>query len=315
MASDSIPYIGSQQIEDVLTYKDLIPALEMALADFSSGPDGGVVQPLRSSVPVKNRDGVFLSMPGYSRNQNGLACKVVTIFPRNENTPHPVIQATIILSDANNGSMKAVIEGNTVTALRTAAASAVATKYLAPDGTKILAILGAGVQAKAHLDALRYVHRYSEVRVWNRTHARAEAFAAKYGCKACKTAQEAVKDADVIATVTGTSTPILQSEWVKDGAHINCVGAPMPDQQELDPVLVRRSVIYADSRESAVNESGDVIIAKAEVFGEIGEVIAGKLKARKNETTIFKSLGMAIEDVVAAKLVFDKVHGTSTSLL
>ncbi|XP_038068161.1 ketimine reductase mu-crystallin-like isoform X2 [Patiria miniata] len=308
-SSTSIPFISSQEAEKALTYAALIPAIEQALGDFSNGEQGGVVQPLRSVFPVKKQDGYFLSMPAYSEKQSGLACKLLTLFPKNENTKFPVLQGTIALFDPDNGSLKAILDGEAITGMRTAAASAVATKYLAPEGSKILAILGAGLQASTHLQALRHVIPFSEVRVWNRTYARAEAFAAKYGCIACKTGEEAVKDADVIATVTGTSTPILQSEWVKDGAHINCVGAPVPDQQELDPALVRRSVIYADSKEAALNESGDVVISKAEVFGEIGEVVLGKLKARRNETTIFKSLGMALEDVVAAKLVYDKLHG------
>ncbi|XP_022108411.1 ketimine reductase mu-crystallin-like [Acanthaster planci] len=308
-SSSSIPFISSEEAEKALTYNELIPTIEQALGDYSSGEEGGVVQPLRSVFPVKKQDGLFLAMPAYSEKQGGLACKLLTLFPKNENTKFPVLQGTIALFDADNGSLKAILDGEAITGMRTAAASAVATKYLAPEGSKILAILGAGLQAKTHLEALRHVIQFKEVRIWNRTYSKAQAFAAKYGCIACKTGEEAVKDADVIATVTGTSTPILQNGWVKDGAHINCVGAPTPTQQELDPVLVRRSVIYADSKEAALNESGDVIITKAEVFGEIGEVVLGKLKARKNETTIFKSLGMALEDVVAAKLVHSKLHG------
>jgi thiomorpholine-carboxylate dehydrogenase len=195
------------------------------------------------------------------------------------------------------------MDGRLITEMRTAAVSAAATKVLSSQTSKVLAILGSGVQARSHFDALRLVRKFEEVRVWSRTRSNAEEFAAEIGAKATS-AEEAVGGADVVVTVTSSTQPVLKGEWLKRGAHVNAIGACRPDWRELDDVAIRNSVLFVDSREAAMKESGDVILSGAEIYAELGEVIAGKVPPRTDETTIFKSLGMAVEDITAALLVY-----------
>uniref|UniRef100_A0A8D0L3G9 Ketimine reductase mu-crystallin n=1 Tax=Sphenodon punctatus TaxID=8508 RepID=A0A8D0L3G9_SPHPU len=285
----------------------LIPPLETALANFSSGPEGGVVQPLRTVVPVEKYNGFLGVMPAYSAVDDALTTKLVTFYENMKDTSVPSHQATVFLFDPRNGTLKAVIDGTVITAKRTAAVSAIATKFLKPAVADVLCILGAGVQAHSHYEIFTELFSFKEVKIWNRSREKAETFAqsVKGPAQVCSSAQEAVTGADVIITVTMATTPILFGSWVKSGAHINAVGASRPDWRELDDDVMRNSVLYVDSREAALTESGDVILSGAEIFAELGEVVKGTKPALSEKTTVFKSLGMAIEDTVAAKLVFD----------
>jgi ornithine cyclodeaminase/alanine dehydrogenase-like protein (mu-crystallin family) len=186
--------------------------------------------------------------------------------------------------------------------MRTAAVSAAATKLLAPRDAKILAILGSGVQARSHVEALRPVRNFEEIRVWSQMPAHAERFAKEVGAKAVS-AEEAVRDADVVVTATNSKTPVLKGSWLKPACHVNAVGACRPDWRELDDEATS-NVVFVDSREAAMKESGDVILSGAMIYAELGEALAGKVPSRPNETTIFKSLGMAVEDIAAALLVY-----------
>uniref|UniRef100_A0A8C3L8H9 Ketimine reductase mu-crystallin n=1 Tax=Chrysolophus pictus TaxID=9089 RepID=A0A8C3L8H9_CHRPC len=200
-----------------------------------------------------------------------------------------------------------VLDGSVITAKRTAAVSAIATKLLMPRSAEVLCILGAGVQARSHYEIFTELFPFTEVRLWNRSEQRAVRLASSVGgaVRVCGTAREAVLGADVIVTVTMATTPILFGEWVKPGAHINAVGASRPDWRELDDALMKSSVLVVDSREAALTESGDVILSGAEIFAELGEVLKGTKPALPEKTTVFKSLGMAVEDTVAAKFVYD----------
>ncbi|XP_078595932.1 ketimine reductase mu-crystallin-like [Branchiostoma floridae x Branchiostoma japonicum] len=305
MASASLPrMVSADDVSRALMYADLIPLIEKTLADFSRG-DGTVVQPVRTTIPVEQHQGFFLVKPGYHVSGETMACKLLTLYPNN--TDRPSHQACIVLFDPTNGSPLAVMDGGRITDMRTAAASAAATKHLAKDSPQVHAILGTGHQAYSHFHALNHLYKFDQVRVWGRTPANVQKFAAETGATACSTVEEAVKDADIITTVTMSRTPVLKKEWIKPGIHINAVGACVPDWQELDPELVLSSVVYVDTKEAAPKESGDIILSKAEVYGEVGEVILGKKEAFKDKTTIFKSLGISIEDVVTAKLVYDKL--------
>jgi alanine dehydrogenase len=197
------------------------------------------------------------------------------------------------------------MDGRLITEVRTAAVSAVATEHLARADASVLAIIGSGVQARSHLEALRLVRYFRDVRVWSPR--RAAAFAEEHGVRAAASAEEAVRGADVVVTATTSPTPVLLGEWLSPGAHINAVGAPRPDWRELDDEVLRRAKVYVDSREAAMKESGDVIAA-GEVFAEIGEVAAGTKPGRQSdeEVTLFKSLGLAVEDVATAELVYRK---------
>ncbi|XP_046584712.1 ketimine reductase mu-crystallin-like [Haliotis rubra] len=303
---DLISFVPASKVLEVLKYESLIDTIELAFKKFSSRPESGVCQPMRSVIFVPPTNGFLGVMPGYSQHDDVLATKLVSFFPQNKDLP--THNAVILMFDVHNGLPKTILDGEVITMMRTAAASAVATKYLSPPNSTTLAILGAGVQARSHFHALTQVRTFSQVRLWNWRRERADVLAAEIGGTAFDTAEEAVRDADVIVTVTSSSTPVLKKNWVKPGTHINAVGACRPDWHEIDPDLMLHSVVYADSYEGGYKESGDIVLSKAEIYAELGEVILGKKEAHKDKTTVFKSLGLGIQDVVSAKLVMDKIE-------
>ena len=245
-------------------------------------------------------------MPALS--PDGLGLKAVTFYPPNAERGIPTHMATIFLVDPETGTPVAIMDGRLITEMRTAAVSAAATKLLASPEAKVLAILGSGVQARSHVEALRLVMSFEEIRVWSRTRKHAERFAQEVGATATS-AEETVRGADVIVTVTSSTTPVLKGAWLKPGCHVNAVGACRPDWRELDDEAMR-NVVFVDSREGALKESGDVILSGAKVYAELGEALVGKVPSRANETTVFKSLGMAVEDIAAATLVYRTLKGT-----
>ncbi|PNI91698.1 CRYM isoform 5 [Pan troglodytes] len=302
-------FLSAAEVEEHLCSSSLlIPPLETALANFSSGPEGGVMQPVRTVVPVTKHRGYLGVMPAYSAAEDALTTKLVTFYEdRGITSVVPSHQATVLLFEPSNGTLLAVMDGNVITAKRTAAVSAIATKFLKPPSSEVLCILGAGVQAYSHYEIFTEQFSFKEVRIWNRTKENAEKFAdtVQGEVRVCSSVQEAVAGADVIITVTLATEPILFGEWVKPGAHINAVGASRPDWRELDDELMKEAVLYVDSQEAALKESGDVLLSGAEIFAELGEVIKGVKPAHCEKTTVFKSLGMAVEDTVAAKLIYD----------
>ncbi|XP_078521192.1 ketimine reductase mu-crystallin [Lissotriton helveticus] len=300
-------FIAAEVVEEFLKFPELIQQLERALANFSRGAEGGVVQPLRTIVPVAKYSGFLGVMPAYSAEDDALTTKVVTFYERGAQSALPSHQSTVLLFDPSNGILKAVIDGNVITDKRTAAVSAVATKLLKPPLSEVLCILGSGAQARSHYEAFTEMFTFKEVRIWSRSRKNAELFAKsmKGDIVVCDSAKEAVTGADVIITVTMATKPVLFGEWVKPGAHVNAVGACRPDWRELDDELMKSCALYVDSREAASQESGDILQSGAEIFAELGEVVNGTMPALTEKTTVFKSLGMAIEDTVSAKLVFD----------
>jgi len=234
---------------------------------------------------------------------DGLGLKAVTFYASNAQRGIPTHMATIFLVDPQTGTPLAIMDGRLITEMRTAAVSAAATKLLASPDTKVLALLGSGVQARSHVQALRLVRQFEDMRVWSPTPEHAKEFAQEIGGRAMS-AEEAVRDADVVVTVTSSKTPVLKGGWLKAGCHVNAIGACRPDWRELDDDALQRSVVFVDSREGALKESGDVILSSATIYAELGEALAGKVPSRANDTTIFKSLGMAVEDISAAALVY-----------
>ena len=281
-------------VQQRLHYPDLIPAVADALEALSSGK---VVQPVRTVLPVAPHQGFFAVMPAYA---GALGAKLVTFYPKNVgvHTHH----ALIVMLKPETGEPLAVMDGRLITEMRTAAASAVATQHLARKEASVLAILGSGVQAKSHLAALRHVRAFKEVRVWSPRNA--PAFAQRHGVQAVATAADAVRGADVVVVAASATSPILQGRWLSPGTHVNAIGATRPEWRELDDDLVTTARIFVDSREAALRESGDVIAAKREVT-EIGAVVSGTDPGRRTpeEITLFKSVGVAVEDVAAAALV------------
>uniref|UniRef100_UPI00398E855D ketimine reductase mu-crystallin n=1 Tax=Pristiophorus japonicus TaxID=55135 RepID=UPI00398E855D len=299
-------FIGSEEIERLVRDSELVPVLERALANFSSEDGGGVVQPIRSTVPVAKYKGFLGVMPAYSAEDDALVTKIVRFYQTTSSSASSH-HATVLLFDPSNGVLKAVMDGAEITERRTAAVSAIATKYLKRQNLDVLCILGAGPEAVSHYRIFTQMFPFKQVKVWSRTRERVEKFVrtVQGPVQVCTSAKEAVLGADVVITVTMAMEPILCGEWVKPGAHVNAVGACRPDWRELDDVLMKSAVLYVDSREAAVRESGDVILSGAEIFAELGEVVKGTKPAVNERTTVFKSLGMAIEDTVTAKLVYD----------
>ena len=294
-------YLDEEQVRQHLRMEELIPAMAKALIDFSAGK---VTQPVRSVIPVDPPGGFFGMMPALTAD--GLGIKIVTFYATNVERGIPTHMATIFLVDPKTGMPLAVMDGTLITEMRTAAVSAAATKLLAAPDAKVLAILGSGVQARSHVEALRLVRNFEEVRVWSRTATHAERFANEIGAKAMA-AEFAARDADVVVTATNSKTPMLKGSWLKPGCHVNAVGACRPDWRELDDAAMS-NVVFVDSREAAVKESGDVILSGAKIYAELGEALTGKVPSRANETTVFKSLGMAVEDIAAALLAYESAR-------
>ena len=246
-------FLDEEEVRSVLRMEELIPAMADALRDLSLGK---VQQPLRQVLPVTEHHGYFGVMPACGR---ALGAKLVTFYPNNQGVP--THHAMILLFRPETGEPLVTMDGRLITEMRTAAVSAVATNLLARADASILAILGSGVQAGSHLEALRLVRKFREVRVWSPRNS--DEFARKFHITAAASAEQAVRGADVIVVATSATTPVLMGEWLSPGAHINAVGATRPTWRELDDDAVRRARIYVESREAAMKESGDIIAAGA----------------------------------------------------
>lgn len=297
-------FLDEEKVRSLLRMEELIPAMAGALRDLSAGK---VEQPMRLILPVAKHQGFFGVMPAYG---GALGAKLVTFYPNNEGIP--THHAMIVLFRPETGEPLVTMDGRLITEMRTAAVSAVATNLLARPEVGVLAILGSGVQAQSHLEALRIVRQFREVRVWSPRHA--SEFAKKFNVSAAASAEEAVRGADVIVVATSATTPVLKGEWLSPGAHINAVGATRPNWRELDDEVLRRSRIYVESHEAATKESGD-IIAAGKIVAELGEVIAGSKPGRQSsdEITLYKSVGVAVEDIVTANLVYERACASSSA--
>jgi alanine dehydrogenase len=288
--------LDHHDVERLLRMEDLIPVMADALATLSTGR---AVQPVRVVVPVADHRGFFGVMPAYAGG--ALGAKLVTWYPNNEGVPthHAIVQ----LFRPETGEPLVTMDATLITEMRTGAVSAVATDRLARPDAAVLAILGSGVQARSHLEALRMVRSFRDVRVWSPKNA--SVFAARHGVRPVSSAEDAVRGADVIVVATMSRVPVLSGAWLSAGAHINAIGAVRPDWRELDDEAVTRARVFVESREAAGRESGDVIAARG-IAAEIGEVVAGTARGRESadEITLFKSVGVAVEDVAAASLVY-----------
>src|SRR5262245_8246119 len=293
--------LSEADVAKVLNYEQLIPEMEKALSAFSAGR---VIQPVRNMLTIEEGMRFLGIMPAVA--EDAMGAKLVCFFPKNAGSKQPTHLAMIMLFQPDTGEPLAFLDGRLITEMRTAAVSAAVTKYLAPNDSRVLTLLGSGVQAQAHLQALRHVCQFDEVRVWSRTSDHAQRFAALHGAKAMDL-ETAVRGADVVVTATNALEPFLKGEWLKQGAHINAVGSPRPTWRELDDVAMRNTLIV-DSREAALKEAGDVILSKAAIFAEAGEVFAGLKSPQRSATTVFKSVGIAIEDIATARLVYDNVR-------
>jgi alanine dehydrogenase len=308
--------INQNQVAELLPMDECMELMVKALTALA---EGRVVLPLRTVMRLPDTPNAFGSMPAFASGIDdggtSLAVKIITVFPGNEASPYDSHQGAVLLFETTHGRLAAIMDASSITAIRTAAVSGVATRLLARDDAQDLAILGAGVQASTHLEAMRLARKIDRVRVWSRTPDRLAHFVAsakrRYGVtiEPCSSVQSAVDGADIICTTTASREPVLRSEWVKDGAHINAVGASLRTARELESALVARARLYVDRRESALNEAGDFLIPRdeglitdAHIRGEIGELLTKRATGRTStqEVTLFKSLGIAVEDLAAA---------------
>jgi alanine dehydrogenase len=310
--------LSEQDVRIVLSMRDLIDAMEGALVRFSSRE---VAQPLRTVIEVGLQRAFVGVMPAFIPDPAALGTKVVSVFGSNTAVGLPTHLATIVLLDPMTGELLSIMDGRFITEARTAAVSAVSAKHLARPDASRLAIIGSGVQARSHLEAIALVRELRDVRVWSRSEENRAAFAREMRprvdapVRAMASAKEAVDGADLIVLATASREPVVRSEWIAEGAHVCAVGACRPDQREMDTELVRRGRVFVDSRTGALAEAGDIVIPlKAGAFdethlaGELGEVAMGSVAGRtsSDQVTIFKSLGMAVEDVAAAHLAYVK---------
>ncbi|SDS10666.1 ornithine cyclodeaminase [Paenibacillaceae bacterium GAS479] len=309
--------IDREEVSELLSMESCISLMETALKDLSAGQ---AEQQLRSVVPVRE-GGLMGLMPAYLIREKIVGAKLISVFPQNHNSGLPSHQGVIALFDATNGSMNAIVDARSVTAIRTAAVSAAATKLLAKRDSRSLSLIGTGEQAQSHFEAMLLVRPIQRVSVWspNREHAMSfqTKMNAKYGerltISVCNSAEQAVADTDIICTITSSTSPVLQNEWIPEGAHINAVGACRARDRELATAIVKRARLYVDRRESAENEAGDYLIPLSEgaigsdhIIGEIGEALLGQVQGRTSEEqlTLFKSLGLAVEDLAAAAFIY-----------
>ena len=268
------------------------------MISFSAGE---VVQPVRQMLPVPGRDAFMGAMPAIG---DAMAVKVVTLYHGNAGTGIPTHQATILVFDRDNGSPVAVLDGRLITEMRTAAGSAAAARKLAVRNPEAVTIMGSGVQARAHASALAVVRPLGELRLWARTESAGRACAEEIGAVFMNDAETAVRDADIVACTTSATKPVLMGDWLKPGAFVASVGWNGPDGRELDDAAMANTVVV-ESRDAARDQAGNVRGSGCEIFAEIGEVYAGTKTVPDGATAIYDSVGIAIEDVAAARLACD----------
>jgi ornithine cyclodeaminase/alanine dehydrogenase-like protein (mu-crystallin family) len=311
--------VNHQEVQQFLIMGECVEAM----ADvFKMLNRGNALNPLRNLMWLPDKTGVIGMMPAYLGNSQVMGLKAISVFPGNHGTEYDSHQGTVMLFETQNGRLLAMMDAGKITAIRTAAVSGVATRLLASTDAENLAILGSGVQAATHLNAMRVVRNIRRVRVWSRNLDHAQSFAQRESTRrslsieAAESAEGAVEGADIICTVTSSTDPILQGDWIAPGTHINAVGSSVPFARELDTAAVVKSKLFVDRRESTLNEAGDFLfpqkegaINDAHVQGEIGDILLDKIKGREsvNDITLFKSLGLAVEDVAAAHLIYQKL--------
>ena len=303
--------LDQAQVAELLTMLECIELMEETLVALAQEE---LYQPLRSVVRPPGAAGFMGLMPAHrGGGKPAFGLKVVCIFPGNPARGLDAHQGAVVLFDGETGEVRAIANASAITAIRTAAVSAVATRALAREDARTLAILGAGVQAKSHLEAMRALHPWERVVVWSRTREHAE----QLGVEVAETAEVALRDADVVCTTTTSREPVVRREWLKEGAHVNAVGSSIPTTRELDTATMADATLFVDRRESTLNEAGDYLFPAGEgaigpehIRAELGEVLAGSAEGRRSqdELTVFKSLGLAVEDLACAQFLLQRAR-------
>jgi ornithine cyclodeaminase/alanine dehydrogenase-like protein (mu-crystallin family) len=312
-------FINKETIASLLPMTECISVMEKTFRSLASG---NCVQPLRPLMWLPDKKGLLGMMPGYAGDIDVMGIKVISVFPGNKNSGYSSHQGVVVLFETKNGRPICIADADEITAIRTPAASAVATNLLAKKDAETLSILGSGLQAARHIEAMLLVRKIKKIILWSRNelHAKelAEKIVAKVDISIAKNPEEAVRDIDIICTVTGSADPLIKGEWVSKGTHINAVGACTSTARELDTVTILKSKLFTDSYESLYHEAGDFIIPKNEgaidnshVKGEIGEILLEKKNGRtgNDDITVFKSLGLAVEDIFSVDHIYRKLTG------
>lgn len=311
--------VNHREVEQYLPMSECIDAMAQTLSMLGSGQ---AQNPLRHLMWLPDKTGLLAMMPAFLGESGVMGLKSISVFPQNQKMGYDSHQGAVMLFETGNGRLLAIVDAGKITAVRTAAVSGVATELLAGKDAEDLAILGSGVQARSHLEAMLAVRDVKRVKVWSPNFEHAQSFAEreserfKIPIKAADSAEKAVEGVDIVCTVTAATEPVLKGRWIAPGTHINAVGSSIPTARELDSEAVLKSKLYVDRRESALNEAGDFLIPKNEgaigdqhILGEIGDLLLDKIKGRKSpeEITLFKSLGLAVEDVAAAYYIYQKL--------
>jgi ornithine cyclodeaminase/alanine dehydrogenase-like protein (mu-crystallin family) len=309
----TVRILDEHDVRRLLPMDECIEVMTEALASLARGE---VHNPLRFVVRPPGAPSLMGLMPAYRGGETPLwGLKSVVIAPANAERGLDLHQGFVALFDGETGETRAILNAGGITAVRTAAVTGVATRLLARQGSRTLAILGAGIQGKANLEAMRSVGSFDRVLAWSRTPGRAEA--ELDGVEEVATVEEAVRDADVVVTATSAAEPILRRAWLKEGAHVNAVGSSIPTTRELDTQTMADAVLFVDRRESTINEAGDFLFPQREgaigpdhIRAELGELLIGAAEGRRSdgELTVFKSLGLAVEDLAAAEHVLRRAE-------
>jgi ornithine cyclodeaminase/alanine dehydrogenase-like protein (mu-crystallin family) len=315
----AILVLNQSEVERLLDMEGCIDAMTSVLEALARGE---LFQPLRMiAFPPGEKSGIGLMPAHRSGSRAAYALKTICLFPDNPRHGFDTHQGTVTLFSGETGEVRALMNASAITAIRTAAVSAVATRLLAREDAGELAIIGSGVQGRSHIGAMRAVKRWKRIRVSSRTLAHSQALAESSGAEAVESVEEAVRGADVVVTATSSSEPVLRREWLRPGAHVNAVGSSVPTARELDTATIAACSLFVDRRESTVNEAGDYLLPLEEgaigpdhIRAEVGEILIGKHPGRTapDELTVFKSLGLAVEDLAAAEYVVRRAQETGT---
>jgi len=314
--------VSQDEVPRLLPMAECMDAMAAVLRALA---EGEALLPLRTVLRLPSGGGAFGVMPAYLATPPAIGLKAITIFPGNEGTEYDSHQGAVLLFDTDHGRLLAIMDASSITAIRTAAVSGVATRALAREDAGDLALLGTGVQAMSHLEAMLLARRIRRIRAWSRQEESVARFVARaaqrfgVAVEAAASAREAVAGADLICTVTASRDPVLEGAWIAPGAHVNAVGSSIRTSRELDTEAMRRAALFVDRRESTLNEAGDFLVPKSEgaigddhIRAELGEVLLGRHGGRTSaeEVTVFKSLGLAVEDVASAHRIHEAAQRT-----
>ena len=316
--------VNPVEVRQLLLMNECIPIMEQALMNLGRGEG---INPLRPVMFLPEKVGALGMMPAYLGEPPAMGAKIVSVMPKNYGTKYDSHQGVVLLFENEHGSLLAMVDASEITAIRTAAVSAVATHLLARPDASDLAIIGSGVQGASHLEAMLLARPIDRIRIWSKTGSNSQLFSEREGAKFTRhievmpSIEAAVDGADIICTTTMAPQPILKGDWLAPGVHINAVGSSIKSTRELDTAAVVKSRLFVDRRESTLNEAGDFLFPKAEgainddhIQGELGEILLGQIKGRKTveEITLFKSLGLGVEDIASAFHIYEKAQQSGT---